>query len=416
MEGTGPFHLFEATGVELEYMIVDGETLAVKPICDRLLHSEVGSFEPEIERGAVAWSNELALHVLEFKTNGPVSQLRGVAALFQDEIRYANQKLADWGARLMPGAMHPWMNPEPEFRIWPHTYNPIYQAFHHIFDCRGHGWANLQSTHINLSFGNDEEFGRLHAAVRLLLPILPALAASSPIADGRRTNFLDARLRFYRGNAARVPSLTGLVIPEAVFTKSDYERWILAPIYRDLAPLDPSGVLHHEWVNARGCIARFDRGSIEIRLLDVQECPRADLSIAAAVIAVLKALIREEISSSATQRAWEPGALAAILEQTIRDADEALIRDSRYLATLGYPRAAPCRARDLWIDLIERTLIHEPDFAEWKPALELIADEGCLARRIDARLNSKFSRAELFAVFQELCSCLAAGSLYRRAP
>jgi hypothetical protein len=32
-------------------------------------------------------------------------------------------------------------------------------------------------------------------------------------------------------------------------------------------------VLRHEWVNARGAIARFDRSAIEIRVLDVAECP-----------------------------------------------------------------------------------------------------------------------------------------------
>ena len=32
-------HLFEATGIELEYMIVDARTLAVRPIADRLLAS-----------------------------------------------------------------------------------------------------------------------------------------------------------------------------------------------------------------------------------------------------------------------------------------------------------------------------------------------------------------------------------------
>ena len=44
-----------------------------------------------------------------------------------------------------------------------------------------------------------------------------------------------------------------------------YERDILQRIYSDLEPLDPEGVLRHEWVNARGAIARFDRGTVEIR-------------------------------------------------------------------------------------------------------------------------------------------------------
>ena len=38
--------------------------------------------------------------------------------------------------------------------------------------------------HVNLPFADDAQFARLHAAIRLVLPLLPALAASSPIAEG----------------------------------------------------------------------------------------------------------------------------------------------------------------------------------------------------------------------------------------
>ena len=41
---------------------------------------------------------------------------------------------------------------------------------------------------LNLPFSSDEEFGRLHAAIRLLLPLLPALAASSPLVEVYRAN------------------------------------------------------------------------------------------------------------------------------------------------------------------------------------------------------------------------------------
>ena len=96
-------------------------------------------------------------------------------------------------------------------------------------------------------------------------------------------------------HARRVPSVSGRVVPEAVFTRPDYEREILGRIYADMAPHDPEGVVRHEWCNARGAIARFDRSAIEIRVLDVQECPRADLAIAALVTAVLRALRRMAI-------------------------------------------------------------------------------------------------------------------------
>ena len=215
--------LFEGYGVELEYMIVDAETLDVRPIADRVIAAEHGSIEKEIERGAFAWSNELARHVIELKTNGPAAGLAGLAEGFEREVARTEEILAPLGARLLPTAMHPWMDPTREFEMWPHGDREIYAAFHRIFDCRGHGWANLQSAHLNLPFANDQEFGRLHAAVRAILPLLPALAAASPFVDGRYPGTLDTRLEAYRVNARRVPSVTGDVIPEPVFTRAEYE-------------------------------------------------------------------------------------------------------------------------------------------------------------------------------------------------
>jgi hypothetical protein len=58
-------HLFEGHGIELEYMIVDAESLDVEAIADALIVDADGQVENEIERGDFAWSNELARHVIE---------------------------------------------------------------------------------------------------------------------------------------------------------------------------------------------------------------------------------------------------------------------------------------------------------------------------------------------------------------
>jgi hypothetical protein len=304
------------------------------------------------------------------------------------------------------------MDPHAELRLWPYQNDVIYRTFDRIFDCRGHGWANLQSVHVNLPFAGDDEFGRLHAAIRVVLPILPALAASSPAADGRLTGLADTRMSVYAGNAARVPSVAGAVVPEPVFTQREYEDVLLGGIYRDLAPLDPDGVLRHEWVNARGCIARFDRGAIEIRILDVQECPAADLAVAGATIAAVRALVEEHHAGHQEQREWTVAALAAILRDAIAGGDQALLRDGTYLRLFGFPGRAPCRARDLWQHLIETEARRDPAFAEWKPALALYVAEGCLARRITSALGGKPSQGDFDRVYRTLCDCLQEGRLF----
>src|SRR5919198_6066213 len=266
-------HAFSAFGLELEYMLVHSRTLDVAPIANQVLASHGAP-------AALAWSHELVAHVIELKNPQPTSDLAAVAQARQAEVRAMQGTLEPLGARLMPTAMHPWMEPRRETRLWPHD-NDIYRAYDRIFGCRAHGWANLQSVHINLPFADDAEFARLHAAVRLVLPIVPAIGAASPFAEGRATGWLDYRLHAYAGNAPRVPQMNGEMIPEPVTSRAEYDRVILAPLYAALAPHDPQRLLRHEWANARGAIARFDRSALEIRLLDAQECPAAEVAIAA---------------------------------------------------------------------------------------------------------------------------------------
>ena len=406
--------LFEGYGVELEYMIVDAETLDVRPIADRLIEAEHGAIENEIERGAFAWSNELARHVVELKTNGPAAHLGGLAAGFAAETARIDALLAPHGARLLPTAMHPWMDPAREFELWPHGDGEIYAAFHRIFDCRGHGWANLQSAHLNLPFAGDDEFGRLHAAARALLPLLPALAAASPFVGGLHEGQLDARLHVYRHNARRMPSLSGAVVPEPIFTQADYQA-LLDSLYADLAPLDPDGTLHHEWVNARGCIARFDRMALEIRVLDVQECPRADLAIAWAVARTLRALCDPAPAHQTRLRALATAPLADLLARTTAQAERAPVDDADLLRALGLDARART-AQEVWRALFERHLASDPDGAEHRPALELLLEHGSLARRILHRVGEKPTREALTALYRELADCLREGRLLRARP
>src|SRR4029078_8648779 len=97
--------------------------------------------------------------------------------------------------------------------------NEVYAIYNNIFDCTGHGWSNLQSTHLNLPFADPLECSKLHAAIRMVLPLLPALCASSPILGGKYSGYLDTRLTYYKTNQSRIPSITGQVIPEAIFSK-----------------------------------------------------------------------------------------------------------------------------------------------------------------------------------------------------
>jgi carboxylate-amine ligase len=401
-------HLFEAVGVELEYMIVDARTLSVAPIADALIEAAAGSVDADPVFGPVTWSNELTRHLIELKTTDPVPALAGVAAQFQENVAHANRLLGPLGGRLMPGPMHPWMHPS-EMRLWPHGNNEIYAAFDRIFGCHGHGWANLQSMHINLPFHGDEEFGRLHAAIRLLLPILPALAAGSPIVESRATGIMDSRLEVYRFNSKRIPSMAGSVIPEPVFTEADYRTHIFERIWADLAPHDADGLLREEWANSRGCIARFARGSIEIRVIDVQECPAADLAICAATVEAVKELALRPAPDQAALREWSVERLANIFLACVRDAEEAMITDQDYLGVFGL-RTDSATAGELWAHIIKSRM-----GSAAAPELEVILNEGTLARRMTRAVGMNtpgdVDRTRLRKLAERLCDCLRDGRM-----
>jgi carboxylate-amine ligase len=381
------YSAFECFGIELEYMIVRRDTLDVAPLAEAVL-----------DDGDPAWSNELVAHVVELKNPRPSADLAGLRLFFEQEVRKKNRQLAPLGACLLPGAMHPWMDPRTETRLWARDNAEVYRTYDRIFGCRAHGWANLQSMHLNLPFACEREFVRLNAAVRFALPLLPAIAAASPFAEGRYTGWLDYRLLAYRTNAARVPAMTGRMVPEPVRCRAHYERAILGRLYHELAPLDPEGVLRHEWANARGAIARFDRDALEIRVLDLQECPAADVALAALVIDLVQLFYDEPEAREA-----DTDELAAILLACMRDGERARIESPLY--------GRRGEARELWRQLASR-MQGAPHRALWAPYLDFVLEHGPLARRLVAAAGREPRREELARLYSELRACQEHGQLF----
>jgi gamma-glutamyl:cysteine ligase YbdK (ATP-grasp superfamily) len=405
-------HLFQAYGIELEYMIVDRDTLKVRPIGDELLKHELGDYGSDFENGLITWSNELVLHVIEIKSTRPESNLNSVSYAFAENVNRINNVLARWNAMLMPTAAHPLMDSAVESKLWPHDNNDVYDLYNKIFDCKGHGWSNLQSTHLNLPFYDDEEFAKLHAAIRIILPLLPAICASSPILDGKVTEEIDGRLKFYKSNQARIPSITGKVIPEAVFSKRNYINTIYEKIKQDIAPFDAENILNPIWVNSRGAIPRFDRGSIEIRLMDIQECPSADIAIVSFVIELIKSFVFEHFASVDFQMKWRTEQLSNLLEQTIKTGQLTMIENEEYLRVFGLKesRATMGELLRFICDAMmarENTTLHP-----WKNELDIIFNQGTLANRILEALKDDYSVGNIKAVYRQLSGCLAQNRMF----
>lgn len=415
-------HLFEGFGIEIEYMVADKLSLGIKPIVDELFHKIEGSYVDEIAGNHITYSNELASHVLELKTNLPSPTFHNLPRIFQAEITKINRILSEFDAKLLPTGAHPLMDPAKETRIWSHGYNSVYEAYNKIFDCRSHGWANLQSVHLNLPFLGDSEFAKLHTGVRLLLPIISALSASTPIIEGKATGFIDNRLEIYRHNQKLIPEIAGKIIPEAVATEKEYMQKILYPAYAAIAPYDKEGILQKEWLNSRGAIARFDRNTIEIRIIDSQECCLADIAILHIVSSSVKALVAETWQNFDEQFFWNENRLYKIFFDVIKEGQNAVITDDNYLRVFGLNQKS-CTVKELWMHIVEQLphldmLVDVNSSCEKSPSDELvdsikfILQHGNLSERILRALKCDYSNDNIKNIYCQLAACLQDGKMF----
>ncbi|WP_417872568.1 glutamate-cysteine ligase family protein [Xanthomarina gelatinilytica] len=402
------YHLFEVYGIELEYMLVYNNTFKVAPIVDKLLTKKAGEQASDVENGAIAWSNELVAHVVELKTNGPSDNLDALSDLFHKNVLEINAILKPLQAHLLPTAAHPLLNPLRDTELWKHSYSEVYELYNRIFNCKGHGWSNVQSTHINLPFYDDKEFEKLHAAIRVILPLIPGLCASSPILEGKNTGFKDARLEYYKTNQKEIPELTGLVIPERVFTKVDYYATIFEPIKKAIKPHDTNNILDHHFLNSRGAIARFDRNAIEIRLVDIQESPKADMAICVLIIEVLKLLVNKKLAPIQQQKKWLKQELFNVLNPTIKDAENYHISNLDYLNLFLIHETVS--VKNLWKHLygLAKDQIHETHHE----SIETILNEGTLATRILNAVGTDFTEAKIKNVYSRLADCLQKNTVF----
>jgi carboxylate-amine ligase len=234
------------------------------------------------------------------------------------------------------------------------------------------------------------------------------LCASSPILEGTHTGFKDSRLEYYKTNQKEIPEMTGLIIPERVFTKVDYYATIFEPIKKAIRPYDTNKILDHHFLNSRGAIARFDRNAIEIRLVDIQESPKADIAICALIIEVLKLLVNKKLGSIQQQKKWCKQELFDILNPAIKDAESFRVLNLDYLKLFSIIDTSTIQ--NIWKHLYEMTKlnIHEAHHE----ALDVILTQGTLATRILKAIGNDYSKQNITKVYTQLAQCLQDNTMF----
>jgi glutathione synthase/RimK-type ligase-like ATP-grasp enzyme/gamma-glutamyl:cysteine ligase YbdK (ATP-grasp superfamily) len=375
------YPLFGVAGLELEYPTVN-EDLDVVALVEPAFRAIAGRGTSDIELDRVGFSNEIADHVFEVKTLDPVRCLRDADEAIATGIRRFSEVLEqEWGARLLPTAMHPWFDPL-DARLWTRSGLRIYTTYAQIFDIRTHGWMNVHATHLNLPFGDERETMAMHTAAALLVPYLPALAASSPVHDGRLQPYADARLAWILQHQSRIPQTCGRIVPEYVDSYSAYRRDILQPMYEALDRFPNSQPIRHEFLNSRGAVLRFARRALEVRVLDTQECVTMDVAISVFARAALSELTADVLAG---RLAGPPtDVLVADFHACVRDGSRARV----HAPHLGGEMDGSVEVRTILRGLLERARRGVADAdASYLDAVERIIEEGTLSERIRARLE-----------------------------
>jgi gamma-glutamyl:cysteine ligase YbdK (ATP-grasp superfamily) len=389
----------EVLGPEHEYSLV-GKDLQVVPISDRIIKATCGRIINFIEMPKFTFGKELQLHVMEIKANQPFKSPVEFEETMQNAVTTLNQIVHKQGASLLGTGMHPLLKLQ-DTAIWPHYHKKIYQQYGKIFNLNQHGWLNIQSFHLNLPYQKEADAIQIHNQLANLCAYLPAIAASSPIFEGKEGPDVDNRLQFYKVNQKEVSSITSDVIPEYAMSLSQYKQDVIGSYSKDLekAGADKT-LLNREWVNSRGVIFRFDRCALEVRVMDEQECVKSDVALACFVRAALRGLIASN---------------AALLPHELLVKDFNAVIVDGLSATVSGPNGKTARQLCQYYFKLAQEHANE-DEKKYLWLIKKRIDEGCLSERIRANVQRRAEKTDfheaIIDVYSTLIKCLVDNQPY----
>ena len=346
------------------------------------------------------FGKELQMHVMEIKANQPFKSPGEFEETMQNAVITLNQIVNKHGAMLLGTGMHPLLKLQ-DTNVWPHYHKKIYRQYGKIFNLNQHGWLNIQSFHLNLPYQKETDAIQIHNQLANLCAYLPAIAASSPIFEGKEGPDIDNRLEFYRVNQKEVPSVTGDVIPEYATSLSQYKQDIIGGYSRDLVTAGANKtLLNREWVNSRGVIFRFDRRALEVRVMDEQECVKSDVALACLVRATLRGLVTSEAELSSH-------------ELLIKDFNSVIKHGLNAEVSSSYGKTAR-QVCDYYFKLAQKHA--EKDEKKYLLLIKKRIEEGCLSELIRTNVLRRAGKTDfheaIIDVYSTLIKCLVDNQPY----
>ena len=144
----------------------------------------------------------------------------------------------------------------------------------------------------------------------------------------------------------------------------------------------------------------------DTRIVDVQECPEADLAVASAIVCLIRAFVEERIASYEDQKRARTEPLKKILLDCIKYGENASIDNKDYLRLMGFD-GERCKAGDLWDFCIKKAASLYPSFVSpFIPVLNGIIEKGTLATRILNSTGIPPDANGIMTTYRRLCDSL----------
>jgi glutamate---cysteine ligase / carboxylate-amine ligase len=389
--------------LELAYALVGQGSLDALPRADEVLSSLSGERMREVEAGNLRWINRGPLHLLRLGMRHGADSLAQAEQLLVEGLISLREHATAVEAGLLPTGMHPWLRAS-DARRWPHGGDGRDEAVLALYGKDRHGWANQQGLRLSLPFASETRFRELFSSLRFALPLLPALAASSPFVEGHVGPARNCRL------AARRDLLEGRsLVPPAYEGREAYQAELVEPLRRERNSVD-SRLLVFD-LCGHVLQADFDAGLIHLYALDAQECLQADLALCAFTAATAGWLMHE---TAVVDTPWPSARLAELVECSLIDAEVGVIRDTDYLELLGYPERGKCRFRELLQFLLEDKLAQDPAIVARKEILTTMRTASLATRMVTwlEQDRESWGAEELFHLYRDLVQCSETNESY----
>ena len=382
------YSLLSERKIELDYIIAEKDTMKAVPLAAELLEKASGVkqckiFKPSDEDRKISWALTEYNYIVRFSADICRVNISEAEKLLHSQILEANRILEEYNAVLFSSAVYPVpcsdnfsANDSENKNVLPAEIDMNYHYMKFF-----------------LPFKNEDQFFRLHTAVRLILPILPALTSASPVIDSKGELILDSGLEILKHKLDRKEWACRSIIPEPLKNRKEYEGSVTECLK---CCKDNKGNSRID--ECRAVTANFDEGTLSVRIFDMQESPHVNFAVVRFVTYVLEMLVNSP-NGAEKQASISNENLSEIFDSITMEGLKGIAYNGEYLRLLGIEGQEKMSAWGIWMLLAKQV----KEFAGLKiPPVENILKTGSLSERI-TRISRNRSVRETCL---ELADCL----------